>query len=207
MRQSLFFNLFRPTSLKEIIKNELSQHLAVAKKLDSDSAWVATIEKIVGVCLASFRAGGKLLLCGNGGSAADAQHIAAELSGRYLIDRDPLHAEALHVNSSYLTAVANDYDFTEVYARAVLAKGKPNDVLIGISASGNSPNIVKALEKAKELDMHTIAFTGASDCKIADIADFCLRSPSLDTPRIQEFHIFFGHTICLLIEQALFGKK
>ncbi|MCL4111910.1 UNVERIFIED_CONTAM: hypothetical protein GTU68_063562 [Idotea baltica] len=123
------------------------------------------------------------------------------------MDRPPLHAEALHVNSSYLTAVANDYDFSEVYARAVLAQGKPNDVLIGISASGNSPNIVKALEQGKKLSMHTIALTGSSACKISEVADICLRSPSADIPRIQEFHIFFGHTICLLIEQALFGGK
>ncbi len=148
---------------------------------------------------------GQLLFCGNGGSAADAQHIAAELSGRFYIDRPPLNAEALHVNTSYLTAVANDYGYDEIFARLVEAKGKEGDVLFGLSTSGNSKNIVKAFVKGKKMGMHTIALTGQKNSKISELADLCIKVPSEDTPRIQECHILIGHIICELIERELFG--
>ena len=147
------------------------------------------------------------MLCGNGGSAADAQHIAAELSGRFYFDRPPLDAEALHVNASYLTAVANDYSYDVIYERMVEAKGQKGDVLIAISTSGNSPNVVKAAKKAKELGIVVIGFTGENGGELAEISDHCLKVPSNDTPRIQECHILFGHIICEIIEEQLFGKK
>lgn len=152
-----------------------------------------------------FQAGGKVLWCGNGGSAADAQHLAAELSGRFYLEREPLFAEALHVNTSYLTAVANDYDFGAVYARLVRAKGQPGDVLIGLSTSGNSINVVRALEQARQQGMTTFGWTGAEGGALAEHADLLLRIPSTDTPRIQEGHMLLGHAICAAVEQALFG--
>ena len=166
--------------------------------------YIGLIEDIVNITIKSFRKGNKILLCGNGGSASDAQHIAAELSGRFYIDRPPLYAEALHVNSSYMTAVANDYGYDLTYARMVEAAGKEEDILIGISTSGNSANVIKALEKAKEIGMITIGFTGRDGGRIYDICDFCIRVPSEDTPRIQEAHILVGHIICQLIESKLF---
>ena len=154
--------------------------------------------------IAAFKDNKKMLLCGNGGSASDAQHIAAELSGRFYADRPPLYAEALHVNSSYMTAVANDYGYEATYTRMVEAAGRKGDVLLGISTSGNSPNVVKAMQKAKELEMLTVGFTGKDGGKMKDICDIMICVPSVDTPRIQEAHILIGHIICQLIEQEMF---
>ncbi len=164
------------------------------------------IKEAAGICVEVFRKRGKLLLCGNGGSAADAQHIAAELSGRYNYDRDPLFAEALHVNSSFLTAVANDYDFDSVYSRMVKAVGRAGDVLIGISTSGNSANVVNAVLEAKALGMKTVALTGEKGGKLAESSDICIRVPSTDTARIQEAHIMIGHILCEIVENALFAR-
>ena len=163
-----------------------------------------SIQKIVIESLNAFRSDKKMLLCGNGGSASDAQHIAAELSGRFYTDRPPLYAEALHVNSSYMTAVANDYGFEETYSRMVTAAGRKGDVLIGISTSGNSPNVVKAMQKAKEIGMFTIGFSGKNGGKMKAICDIMICVPSDDTPRIQEAHILIGHIISQLIEQEMF---
>ena len=162
------------------------------------------IQEIVIKSIAAFKDDKKMLLCGNGGSASDAQHIAAELSGRFYTDRPPLYAEALHVNSSYMTAVANDYGYEATYARMVEAAGRKGDILIGISTSGNSPNVVKAMQKAKELGMLTIGFTGKDGGKMKDICDIMICVPSVDTPRIQEAHILIGHIICQLIEEEMF---
>tara|TARA_B100000767_G_scaffold131641_1_gene125004 strand:+ start:444 stop:1025 length:582 start_codon:yes stop_codon:yes gene_type:complete len=164
----------------------------------------ANIQKIVAESITVFHSDRKMLFCGNGGSASDAQHIAAELSGRFYADRPPLYAEALHVNSSFMTAVANDYGYEATYARMVEAAGKKGDILVGMSTSGNSPNVVKALQKAKELGMITVGFTGKNGGKIRDICDIMICAPSDDTPRIQEAHILVGHIICQLIEQELF---
>ena len=147
-----------------------------------------------------------MLLCGNGGSASDAQHIAAELSGRFYSDRPPLYAEALHVNSSYITAVANDYGYESTYARMVEAAGREGDVFVGISTSGNSPNVVKAMKKANEIGMLTVGLTGRDGGKIQEICDIMIRIPSDDTPRIQEAHILVGHIICQLIEEEMFSN-
>ena len=146
------------------------------------------------------------MFCGNGGSAADAQHLAAELSGRFYLERKPLQAEALHVNSSYLTAVANDISFNEVYARLVEGSGREGDILVGLSTSGNSQNILNAVEKANSQGMTTICFTGAEGGKLKDISEITVRVPSSDTPVIQELHIMLGHTICQIVEARLFGN-
>jgi D-sedoheptulose 7-phosphate isomerase len=164
----------------------------------------ANIQQIVAKSVIAFQSDKKMLFCGNGGSASDAQHIAAELSGRFYTDRPPLYAEALHVNSSFMTAVANDYGYEATYARMVEAAGKEGDVLIGISTSGNSPNVVRAIKKAKEIGMFTVGFTGENGGKMKGICDVMICIPSEDTPRIQEAHILIGHIICQLIEEEMF---
>ena len=153
----------------------------------------------------SFKSGNRVYFAGNGGSAADAQHLAAEFSGRFYIDRDALYAEALHCNTSYITAVANDYSYDVIYSRLVKGMGNKGDVLIGLSTSGNSKNILLAFEAAKEKGMVTIGFTGATGGKMKDISDYLLNVPSTDTPRIQESHILLGHIICQLVEEEYFG--
>jgi len=164
----------------------------------------ANIQQIIAESVTAFQSDKKMLFCGNGGSASDAQHIAAELSGRFYADRPPLYAEALHVNSSFMTAVANDYGYEATYARMVEAAGKKGDILVGISTSGNSPNVVNAILKAKELGMKTVGFTGNNGGAMRDICDIMICAPSDDTPRIQEAHILVGHIICQLIEQEMF---
>lgn len=192
--------------MKEKIKKIISSSIAVKNNLLNDENFLKTIGEVSDVVANALKNDNKILFCGNGGSAADAQHIAAELSGRFYTDRDPLDAEALHVNTSYLTAVANDYSFDEVYSRLVKAKGKKGDVLFGISTSGNSKNILKALEQAKENGMITVGLTGESGGKIKSLCDYLLNVPSNDTPRIQESHIMIGHIICELVEEKLFPK-
>ncbi|WP_448208329.1 D-sedoheptulose 7-phosphate isomerase [Azospirillum sp. sgz302134] len=157
-----------------------------------------------GLMIEGLRAGGKVLFCGNGGSAADAQHLAAELTGRYLRDRPPLAAVALTVDTSALTAIANDYSYDEVFARQVRGLGRAGDVLVGISTSGNSRNVVAALEAARALGLRTIGLTGAAGGRMKELCDVCLCVPSTDTPRIQEMHIAAGHMLCELVENALF---
>ena len=145
------------------------------------------------------------MFCGNGGSASDAQHLAAELSGRFYFDRPPLYAEALHVNSSYITAVANDHGYNDTYSRMIESAGRKGDVLFALSTSGNSKNVLKAIEKAKDIGMITIGFTGLDGGKVKGICDIVLSVPSNDTPRVQEGHILIGHIICQLIEEGLFS--
>ena len=187
-------------SIHDIIKASIE----VKQKLLQDDAMQQNIQIVANTCANVFRAGGKVLFCGNGGSAADAQHLAAELSGRFYTDRDPLYSEALHVNSSFITAVANDYSFDVVYSRMVKASGRKGDVLVGISTSGNSKNIINALQQARDLEMITVGMTGEGGGKMKDLCDYLLMSPSKDTPRIQETHILMGHIICQLIEEQLF---
>lgn len=188
-------------SIKRIIQDSISIKTALLNNLEIES----TITKIVDVIVDCYNNGSKVLFCGNGGSAADAQHLAAELSGRFYMDRAPLNAEALHVNSSYLTAVGNDYSFDEVYARIVKAKGKQGDVLVGISTSGNSKNILRAFEEAKKQGLTLVLLTGETGGVLKDLADYILKVPSNDTPRIQECHILIGHIICELVEERLFA--
>lgn len=164
------------------------------------------INQIAHVCIETLQNGGKILLCGNGGSASDAQHIAAELSGRFQYDRPPLYAEALHVNSSYVTAVANDYSYDLVYSRMVEAAGRKGDVLIGISTSGNSANVIKAIEKANEIGMYTFGFSGLGGGLLEEKSKLNIQVPSNNTARIQETHILIGHIICEIIETQMFPK-
>ena len=186
--------------INKCIKSSIENYTSVLQ----DDILQERIQKIVIKSIAAFRDNKKMLLCGNGGSASDAQHLAAELSGRFYANRPPLYAEALHVNSSYMTAVANDYGYEATYARMVEAAGRKGDVLIGISTSGDSPNVVKAMQKAKELEMLTIGFTGKDGGKMKVICDIMICVPSVDTPRIQEAHILIGHIICQLIEEEMF---
>jgi D-sedoheptulose 7-phosphate isomerase len=188
--------------------NEISKLLLasieVKKAAVADEALLGRTHAVVEVLTTAFRNGNKVLFCGNGGSAADAQHLAAEFSGRFYKDRTPLPAEALHVNTSYITAVANDYGYDVVYSRMIDGIGQPGDVLVSFSTSGNSVNILKAMESAKKKGMVNVAFTGATGGKMKDLSDHLLNMPSTDTPRIQEGHITFGHIICQLVEEGLY---
>ncbi|OGZ18886.1 MAG: phosphoheptose isomerase [Candidatus Nealsonbacteria bacterium RBG_13_42_11] len=192
---------------KSLISRIIKNNVETNGKILEEEGVLTMIEKIAGEMIGAFRNGKKVLLCGNGGSAADAQHIAAELGGKFYLDRDPLFAEALHGNSSYLTAVANDYSYDEVFVRAVRAMGKEKDILIGISTSGNSLNVIKAIEAANKLGMITIGFTGETGGKIKDVCKYIIKVPSSDTPRIQEAHILIGHIVCEIVEKEIFGKK
>lgn len=193
-----------------IMKNKIEEIIASSAEVKQKILQQEVLPRVIeGVALSiahAFRKGCKVLFCGNGGSAADAQHLAAEFSGRFYYDRDPLPSEALHVNTSYLTAVANDYSYDEVYARMVKATGREGDFLIGLSTSGNSPNIIRAFEEARKIGMITVGFTGETGGKLKDLCDFLINVPSIDTPRIQESHIMIGHIICELVESDLFPK-
>ena len=191
--------------MENILKSSVKESIAVKQAILEDEALQLRIGAAASCLVSVFKAGGKALFCGNGGSAADAQHIAAELSGRFYIDRPPLFAEALHVNSSYVTAVGNDYGYDLIFARMTEAAGRKGDALVAFSTSGNSPNIIKAVEKARSLGMIVIGLTGASGGKMRDICDFLLNVPSSDTPRIQESHILIGHIICQVVEVEMFG--
>ena len=186
------------------IKTIIQQSIAVKQGLMEDEALLHRIDQAVTEILLAFRAGNRVYFCGNGGSAADAQHLAAEFSGRFYKDRLALPAEALHCNTSYLTAVANDYGYEHVYARLIEGIGQPGDVLIGLSTSGNSVNIIEAFRKAKRKGMVNIAFTGATGGRMKDECDILINVPSTDTPRIQESHIMTGHIICELVEAQYF---
>ena len=188
------------------IKNIIQSSIAVKNHVLADEMLLQTVEKVTGAITEAFRKGNKILFCGNGGSSADAQNLAAEFSGRFYIDRDALPAEALHVNTSYLTAVANDYGYDVVYSRMIKGIGVPGDVLIGLSTSGNSKNIVLAFEQARKNGMITVGFTGAGGGAMKDLSDYLINVPSTDTPRIQESHIMLGHIICQLVEEAYFKK-
>jgi len=176
------------------------EHLRAATALGS---LAPDVDRVVTIIARSMAAGGALLVCGNGGSAADAQHIAAELTGRFFRDRRPLRALPLHGNPSSLTAIGNDYGYDQVFAREVGAHGREGDILLAISTSGNSPNILRAIEAAREQQMTVIGLTGESGGKMRDLCHVCLCVPSTSTPRIQECHILIGHTICELLEQIL----
>jgi D-sedoheptulose 7-phosphate isomerase len=189
------------------IIESIKQSIEVKQAILSSTHLLSEIRKVAVACISAYSRGNKVLLCGNGGSAADAQHIAAELSGRFYYDRPPLSAEALHTNSSFVTAVANDYSYEDIYSRAVQASGKKGDVLIGISTSGNSENVIRAMKTARGMGLQTIGFTGETGGKMMDVSDYLITVPSTDTPRIQEAHILIGHIICELVETALFPKE
>jgi len=191
--------------MQESIINLINESVRTFTNISKDQHQVVLIENITNTILNAFNSDNKLLLCGNGGSAADAQHIAAELSGRFEIDRKPLNAEALHVNSSFVTAVANDYGYEEIYSRMVEAIGKNGDILLALSTSGNSKNIIRAIEKANSLGLITIGFSGNDGGAMQNLCKYNLIIPSDNTARIQEAHILVGHIICKLIEQKMFS--
>lgn len=190
--------------MKDKITGIISASIDTKQQVLKDELLLQTINSCIHKIVTAFKNGNKVLFCGNGGSAADAQHLAAEFSGRFYTDRKALPAEALHCNTSYLTAVANDYSFDVIYSRIIDGIGQPGDVLIGLSTSGNSKNVIKAFETAKEKGMVTIGFTGITGGQLKPLSDYLINVPSADTPRIQESHILIGHIICQLVEEKIF---
>lgn len=186
------------------IKQIISNSIHIKNKILEDDRMIFEIEKVVQVISNAFKSDKKVLFCGNGGSASDAQHLAAEFSGRFYVDRKALPAEALHCNTSYLTAVANDYSYDDIYSRMIDGIGRKGDVLVGLSTSGNSKNIVKAFQSAKKCGMITVGMTGETGGKMKEFSDHLINVPSTDTPRIQESHGLIGHVICELVEKELF---
>lgn len=190
----------------DTITRSISGSIAAKQAILNNPELLQTIQEVADTMITALRSGNRVLWCGNGGSAADAQHLAAELSGRFYYDRPPLNSEALHCNTSYLTAVANDYGYELIYSRMIDGACKQGDVLVGISTSGNSKNILNAFRKAKELGVVTVAMTGKTGGEMRQVADYLLNVPSMDTPRIQESHIMLGHIICEIVEARMFPK-
>jgi D-sedoheptulose 7-phosphate isomerase len=188
------------------VQEILSETIAVKTRVLNDPVLLETVRAVGNRMVEGYRAGARVLMCGNGGSAADAQHFAAELTGHFIFDRPPLGAEALHGNSSHVTAVANDYDYETVFARALEASARPGDTLVAISTSGNSPTVLRAAATAKELGVTVVAMTGESGGKLAKYADYLINVPSSDTGRIQESHIVFIHAISEHVEHELFAN-
>lgn len=187
------------------IAETIQKSIDVKQKILADNNFVERIQETADAMIASLKNGGKIHFCGNGGSAADAQHLAAELSGRFYLDREPLNAEALHCNTSFITSVGNDYGFEDIYARMLKSAGKKGDVLVAISTSGNSENILRTCKVAKEMGIFIIAFTGETGGKAKEFANILLNVPSTDTPRIQEAHIMIGHILCERVEKVIFS--
>ena len=190
----------------DTIIRSIEASVATKQQILADSTLLSRIQQVANVMVNALRNGKRILWCGNGGSAADAQHLAAELSGRFYYDRPPLNSEAMHCNTSYLTAVANDYGYDLIYSRMIDGACHPGDVLVGISTSGNSKNILNAFVKAQELGVTTVALTGATGGKMKEHADYLINVPSSDTPRIQESHIMIGHIICEIVEATIFPR-
>jgi D-sedoheptulose 7-phosphate isomerase len=193
-------------TMNEKIKDIIGESVAVKTSVLHDPSLLNRVGRIVDLIVDRFRAGNHLYFCGNGGSAADAQHLAAEFSGRFYIDREALPSEALHCNTSYLTAVANDYSYDLIYSRLINGIGKKGDILVGMSTSGNSVNILKAVETARAKGITTIGMTGQGGGKLAALSDHLIDIPSRNTPRIQEAHMLLGHIICQLVEEKYFSK-
>lgn len=187
-----------------LVKKRIEESIQTKQQILGNDALLNSILSAANVIIEKIKAGGSVYFCGNGGSAADAQHLAAELSGRFYFDRQPLAADALHCNTSFLTAVANDYSYDVIYSRLISGLGRNGDVLVGLSTSGNSKNIVNAFNKAKEMGIYTIGLTGSKGGDMKSVADTCICIPSDDTPRVQESHIMVGHIICEIIESTLF---
>ena len=192
--------------VQDLVRDRIQSSIDAKQALLKDSAFHGLVAQVAMQIVKSLRAGGKVLFFGNGGSAADAQHLAAEFTGRYLKERRALPALALHANTSALTAIGNDYGFEFVFARQLEALGKEGDVAVGISTSGNSSNVVRAMEAAKAKSIYTVALVGASGGAMKELADCALCMPSNETPRIQECHILTGHLICEIVEQMLFDE-
>lgn len=195
------------TAIVEHIRNRLAESAAVKQQMREDAELTTTLATIAEKIVAAYRDGHKVLLCGNGGSAADSQHICAELVGKFYLTREPLAAVSLTVNTSSITAVGNDFSYDEVFVKQMKGLGLAGDVAIGISTSGNSENVILALDAARDKGLVTVAFTGDSGGRLKDRVDYCLRIPSSDTARIQEGHITAGHIMCELVEKALFAEE
>jgi D-sedoheptulose 7-phosphate isomerase len=191
---------------QERVSRSIQASIAVKERLLGSAEVVSMVAQVSEILVDSFQQGNKLILFGNGGSAADAQHIAAEFVGRFAFDRPALPALALSVNTSCVTAIGNDYGFDVVFSRQIEAIGRPGDVAIGISTSGNSPNVLRGLSVAKELGLHTVALAGCTGGKLKGAVDHCICAPSNETPRIQECHLLVGHIIAELVEQTIFHE-
>lgn len=191
----------------DTIIRSIESSICTKQQILANPQLIETIQAVAEVMVNALKSGKRILWCGNGGSAADAQHLAAELSGRFYYDRPPLNSEAMHCNTSYMTAVANDYGYDLIYSRMIDGACKPGDVLVGISTSGNSKNICNAFRKAKDLGVITVAMTGATGGEMKTMANYLLNVPSTDTPRIQESHIMLGHIICEIVEATIFPKE
>ena len=189
---------------EEIILREINDSISVKQKILEDAELLHSVEKVANECIEAYSRGNRVLLAGNGGSAADAQHIAAEFVSRYAFDRPGLAAIAFTTDTSILTAIGNDYGYEQIFRRQLQANGRQGDIFIGISTSGNSPNVLAALQCAKELGITAVGLTGQGETKMHEHCDYCIRVPSESTPRIQESHILLGHIICGIVEDALF---
>ena len=189
-----------------MIIKRIQESIDLKTKILSSEVLIKRIQEAANLIVEAYRSGNKTLFCGNGGSAADAQHLAAELSGKFYLDRPSIHAEACHLNTSFMTAVSNDYGYEMVFARHIQAVGKRGDVLVAISTSGNSVNIVNAIHEARKMGLSCIVMTGETGGQMARFSDVLINVPSVDTPRIQEAHILIGHIICELVETELFGS-
>lgn len=192
--------------MDNVITRSITTSIKIRQIILDNEELLKSVNKAANAMIEALKSGHRVLWCGNGGSAADAQHLAAELSGRFYYDRPPLNSEALHCNTSYLTAVANDYGYDLIYSRMIDGACKKGDILVGISTSGNSKNIVNAFDKARQLDVTTIAMTGEGGGLMGEMADILLNVPSTDTPRIQEVHIMLGHIICEIVEATLYPR-
>lgn len=187
----------------DLVRGRLTEHIEATNRLLEDDPSIQLIVAMASAVAEAVRRGNKILIFGNGGSAADAQHLAAELIGRYLFDRRPLPALALADSSASLTAIGNDYDYQDVFARQIEGLGAPGDVAIGLSTSGRSRNVIAALRMAQSRGLVTLALTGAHESPLAEVSDFCLRMPTSETPRVQECYMIAAHTICELVEETI----
>ena len=192
---------------EDTILRQINDSISVKQKILANAALVNSICEVADECIAAYRRGNRVLLAGNGGSAADAQHIAAEFVSRYAFDRPGLASIAFTTDTSMLTAISNDYGYEHVFRRQLEANGRQGDVFIGISTSGNSPNVLNALQRAREIGIVTVGLTGQAGIKMQSLCDYCLHVPSMNTPRIQESHIMLGHIICGIVESAVFGGQ
>lgn len=192
--------------MKQAIQKHIAQSAQVVNAMLVDEQLAYTIEQVASVCIAALKDGKKLLFMGNGGSAADSQHLAGEMVSRFAFDRPGLPAFALTTDTSVLTAIGNDYGYVQLFARQVQAVGQAGDILIGISTSGKSPNIIAALEAGKRQGLITVGMAGNQKALITTVVDYCIEIPSASTPKIQEGHIISGHILCGLIEDAMFAR-
>lgn len=188
--------------MNPLIPARIKDALAVKTAMLEDQTMLQQVDAISHACIQALKHGHKIMFCGNGGSAVDSMHLAAEFTGRYYKDRAPLNAEALSADNAFITAVGNDYGYEFIYSRLVKGKGRKGDMLFGLSTSGNSANVVEAFKVCREMGIITVGFTGLNACKMDELSDFLIKIPSADTPRIQEGHMLLGHTICEIVELA-----